>query len=166
MKEEFGRYHPVVNMIFYMAVLGIAMFVMHPLFLIISFLAAASYEIYLNRGKGIRLVLGMIPVFLLTSLINPLFSHRGMTLLCYFPTGNPLTMESIIYGMATGMMIVTVLLWFSTFHVVMTTDKILCLAGRMLPSFGMLLSMVLRFIPKYANQTKESDSCKSGTGNC
>lgn len=155
MRDGFGTYHPIVNMIFYVAVIGIAMFVMHPFFIIASLLGAATYEIYLNKGKGIRLVLGMIPVFLLTSLINPLFSHRGMTLICYLPTGNPLTLESVLYGLATGLMIVTVILWFSTFHVVMTNDKILCLAGKIIPSVGMLISMVLRFVPKYTNQSRK-----------
>lgn len=155
MEKGFSMYHPITNAIYYMAVIGTAMFVMHPVYTVISFFSAAIYEIYLNKRKGIVTVVTMIPVFLLTSLINPLFSHRGMTLLCYLPTGNPLTMESILYGLSAGLMIVTVILWFATFHTIMTSDRILCICGRIIPSLGMVIGMVLRFVPMYANQAKK-----------
>lgn len=148
-------YHPITNAIYYVAVIGTAIFVMHPVYMLISFFGAGLYEIYLNRRKGIYKVCAMIPVFLLTALINPMFSHKGMTLLCYLPTGNPLTLESILYGLASGFMIVTVILWFSTFNTIMTSDKILCICGRLLPALGMVVGMVLGFVPMYVAQAKK-----------
>lgn len=155
MEKGFSMYHPITNAIYYMAVIGTAIFIMHPVYMAISFLSAAAYEVYLNKGKGLRKVCGLIPVFLLMALINPLFSHRGITLIFYFPTGNPLTLESILFGLGSGLMIVTVILWFSTFNAIMTSDRILCICSRVFPALGMVVSMVLRFVPMYANQSKK-----------
>ena len=38
----------------------------------------------------------------MAALINPAFNHEGATLLTYLPSGNPLTLESILYGLAAG----------------------------------------------------------------
>ena len=35
---------------------------------------------------------------------NPAFDHEGATLLAYLPSGNPLTLESIAYGVAAAVM--------------------------------------------------------------
>lgn len=155
MEKGFSMYHPMTIASYYMAVVGTTIFVMHPVYMAISFCGASAYEIYLNRRKGVIHVCAMIPIFLLTSLINPLFSHRGMTRICYFPTGNPLTLESVIYGLASGFMIVTVILWFSTFNKVMTSDRILCICGRIFPTVGMVFGMVLRFVPMYVKQARK-----------
>ena len=37
-------------------------------------------------------------MILLIVLVNPVFNHEGMTILTYFPWDNPLTLESIVYG--------------------------------------------------------------------
>ena len=37
-------------------------------------------------------------LMLLAAVLNPAFSHHGATVLAYFPTGNPLTLESITGG--------------------------------------------------------------------
>lgn len=164
MRDGFAEYHPIVNMLFFVTVIGTAMFVMHPIYSGISFVAAAAYHIYLKGRNGLMMVAAMIPLFLLTSLINPLFSHEGVTLICYLPTGNPLTLESILYGLVSGLMIVTVVMWFSAFNCIMTEDKILCVAGELFPSLGMVISMVLRFIPKFSNQAKKVVNANKALG--
>ena len=65
----------------------------------------------------------MLPVFLISAAVNPLFNHQGITLILYLKNGNPLTLESILYGLAAGVMLVSVLNWFSCYQVVMTSDK-------------------------------------------
>ena len=89
---------------------------------------------------------------LLTAFINPAFNHEGMTILLYFPNGNPLTLESILYGFSAGSMLVTILVWFSSFNRVMTSDKFIYLFGKVIPALSLVLSMSLRFIPKFKSQ--------------
>ena len=91
----------------------------------------------------------LLPVFLIAALMNPAFSHEGATILTYLPSGNPLTLESILYGLSAAAMLVTVILWFSCYNAVMTSDKVLYLFGRVIPSLSLLLSMTLRFVPQF-----------------
>ena len=65
-----------------------------------------------------------------------------------------LTLESILYGVAIAVMFGTVILWFSCVNVVMTSDKLMYLFGRIIPSLSMMFSMVLRFVPKFKNQIR------------
>ena len=138
------------------------MFLMHPVFLVISCVGGMLYYIYLKGKKALKTSLWlMLPVFLISACINPLFNHEGVTLLFYFSTGNPLTLESIVYGLASGAMLVSVLNWFSCYQVVMTSDKFIYLFGKAIPAMSLILSMVLRFVPKFKNQiTKVSDAQK------
>ena len=107
-----------------------------------------------NRGQKERFVHAeILPADAFhDGIINPAFNHAGATILCYLPTGNPLTLESILYGFSAGAMLATVLLWFRSFHRVMTSDKFIHLLGRVIPAMSLVLSMTLRFIPKFKNQ--------------
>lgn len=161
-RDNFGTYHPIISFLYFVLVIGCSMFLMHPVFLVISCVGGMAYYIYLKGKKAIKTMLWlMLPVFLLSALINPLFNHEGVTLLFYFKTGNPLTLESVIYGLASGMMLISVLNWFSCYQVVMTSDKFIYLFGKAIPAMSLILSMVLRFVPKFKGQiTKVSDAQK------
>jgi len=96
----------------------------------------------------------MLPLLLITILINPLFSHQGVTILAYLPSGNPLTLESIIYGVFAAFLLITVIGWFSCFNAVMSSDKFVYLFGRLIPALSLILSMSLRFVPHFTTQIK------------
>jgi len=131
------------------------MFFMHPICLAVSLLCAFTYAIYLNGKKAARMaLLFMIPMLLLTALLNPLFNHHGITILAYLPNGNPLTLESILYGIAAAVMLITVLSWFSCFNTVMTGDKLVYLFGRLIPALSLILAMALRLVPRFFSQIK------------
>ena len=161
MSDTFSTYHPIINFCLFVCVMGIGMFSLHPVFLAISILSGVLYCLRLKGRRCVRFLLGMLPVFLVTSVINPLFSHQGMTLLFYLKDGNPVTLESILYGMAMGAMLVSMLVWFSCFNEVMTSDKIVYLFGKSIPAVSLVLSMVLRFVPKFQSQIRKvSDAQK------
>lgn len=155
MRDEFSRFHPLVNLIFYIAVLGITMFQMQAVLIGISLVCGMTYHFYLKRNDGIKYILMILVVFFTSAIINPLFSHKGGTLLFYLFTGNPVTLESIIYGIASATIISAVLLWFSSFNVIMTSDKLLAAIGNAFPHIEMLLSMIFRFIPKFSSHGKK-----------
>jgi len=150
-QDAFAGCHPLVNFLFFTLVLVFSMFLMHPLCLIISFSCAAVYALRLGKGKSFGFVL---PVMILTALLNPLLTHAGMTILAWLPDGNPLTLESIFYGLAAAVMLGTVVLWFSCANCVMTTDKFVYLFGRMIPALSLVLSMALRFVPRFQTQMR------------
>ena len=155
MKDSFSSYHPLVNFLFFLEVLGFGMFLLHPVCLVISLLCAAGYDIYLNGRKAVGFCLkGILPMMVITALLNPMFSHEGVTILTYLPSGNPLTLESILYGLAAAGMLASVVLWFACFNAVITSDKFVYLFGRIIPALSLVLSMALRFVPRFQAQLK------------
>ena len=96
----------------------------------------------------------MLPMLLAMALINPAFNHEGVTIVGYLPSGNPLTLESIIYGVCAATMIVSVICHFSCYNEVMTSDKFIYLFGKIIPAMSLIISMTLRFVPKFSAQLK------------
>ena len=155
MTDAFSKLHPTVNFIFFVFVLVLSMFVMNPVCLALSLVCAFVNAVYLNGIKTVKLCLKFIlPMVLLVVLINPVFNHQGVTILTYFPWDNPLTLESIVYGIASATLLSSVVLWFSVFNSVITSDKLVYLFGRIIPSLSLVLSMSLRFVPKFSAQFK------------
>jgi len=155
MKDTFSNYHPVVNMLYFTVVLIFAMFFTHPVCLVISFVCAFIYSIYLNGKKTLKFSLVfMLPMLIITALINPLFNHQGGTILAYLPTGNPLTLESVLSGINAALMLIAVISWFSCFNKIMTSDKFVYLFGRVIPALSLILSMSLRLVPRFQTQIK------------
>lgn len=151
----FKTYHPIVNFIYFLFVIGFSMFFMHPVCLCISFVCSFIYSLLLNGKKALKTnILYMLPVMLAAALVNPVFNHEGVTILRYLPDGNPLTLESAVYGIAAAVMLVTVICWFSCYNAVMTSDKFIYLFGRVIPALSLILSMTLRFVPRFASQLK------------
>ena len=153
MNDTFQKYHPLVNFLYFTLVIGFSMALNHPMAQVISL---ASVIIYAIQAEGRTAVLFTIkwclPIMLLTAFMNPAFSHEGITILLYFPTGNPLTLESILYGLSAGTMLATAMLWFLNFNRVITSDKFIYLFGRIIPAMSLVLSITLRFIPKFKTQ--------------
>lgn len=161
-RDAFSGCHPAVNLVYFAGVIALAMLLRHPLCLLLSLLCALLYRTRLEGRVALRLLL---PLALLTALVNPLFSHEGATILTYLPGGNPLTLESIAYGLYAGAALAAVLVWFSCCNVVLTDDKIVYLFGRVIPALSLLLTMALRFVPRLGAQAKRiADAQRSLTG--
>ena len=155
MRDCFSTYHPVVNFVFFAEVLGFSMFLLHPVCLVISLLCGAGYALCLNGRKAVGLCLkAVLPMMVFTAILNPIFSHEGITILTYLPSGNPLTLESVLYGLAAAAMLGAVVLWFSCFSAVITSDKFVYLFGRIIPALSLVLSMALRFVPRFGQQLR------------
>ena len=153
--NEFKTYHPIVNFVYFVFVIGFSCFFMHPVCLGISLVSGFTYSILLKGRKAIKTnLVYMLPVIILTALINPAFNHEGVTILAYLPGGNPLTLESVIYGLCAALMIAGVIFHFSCFNEVMTSDKFIYLFGKIIPSLSLIFSMTLRFVPRFAAQLK------------
>lgn len=151
--NAFVSYHPTVNFLYFGLVLLFSMCLMHPVCLGISLFSSFAYALYLGGRKTVRFAaFFMLPMLLMAAVINPAFNHKGITVLAYLPTGNPLTLESILYGLAAAVMLTSVVFWFSCYNQMMTSDKLVYLFGRILPSLSLMLSMSLRFVPKLKAQ--------------
>lgn len=164
--NEFKTYHPAVNFFYFFAVISFSCWFMHPVCLFISFFGGVLYFAVLKGKKAAaKRLFFILPVFLSAALINPAFNHGGITVVAYLPSGNPLTLESVIYGICAAFMLVSVICWFSCFNEVITSDKIMYLFGRIIPSLSLVISMTLRFVPQFSHklsQTAQAQRVLSG----
>ena len=163
--NEFKNYHPFVNFTYFFVVLAFSMIFMNPVCLMISLFSGAAYSIMLNGKKALRFnLVYLLPLMIISAVINPAFNHEGVTILTYLPSQNPLTLESIIYGIAAACMIACVICHFSCFNKIMTSDKFIYLFGKIIPSMSLIISMVLRFVPRFKEQIKVISNAQKGIG--
>ncbi len=163
--KEFKTFHPVVNLTYFIFVIGFACFFLHPVSLVISWMGAFTYSVMLKGKKAmVNNLIYMIPMLIIAPVFNSLFNHEGMTVLWYFSDGNPFTLESFVYGFSAGVMIVSVICFFSSFNEIMTSDKIIYLFGRIIPKLSLVLSMTLRFVPRFAREIKNISKSRKCMG--
>lgn len=153
--NEFKSYHPLVNLIYFVFTIGFSCVFMHPVCLAVSLTCGFTYSVMLRGGKAIKTnLMYMLPIMLLTALINPAFNHEGVTILGYLPGGNPLTLEAIVYGLSAAVMLASVICLFSCYNEVMTSDKLIYLFGKVIPALSLIITMTLRFVPRFTAQLR------------
>lgn len=161
MNDAFNKIHPFTGLLYFAVVIGFSMFFMNPVCITLSLCCALLSAVIINGKRALGLTVKfIIPMILLVMIINPVFNHRGATIITYLPWQNPLTLEAILYGIASAVMFSSVILWFSVFNTVMTSDKIICLFGRIIPSLSLVISMTLRFVPRFVSKFKELKSAR------
>lgn len=151
-KDAFSGFHPAVNLCFFMMVLVMTMFINQPVYLLISLFSSCGYLLYLQGKKGMGRQVGyLLPILLGMAILNPVFNHEGVTILLYLPNDNPITLEAICFGLASAVMMGASIVWFNCCNTVFTSDKIIYLFGRIIPAMSLLISMTLRFVPRFKN---------------
>ena len=152
--DNISSYHPLVNFIYFFSVIVFSMFLMHPILVSISLIGSCIYAFYLKGKKAVRFtVVYMLPIVILMAFINPLVSHEGNTVIFYI-NGNVVTVEALIYGIISAVMFISILIWFSSYNVIMTSDKFTYLFGKVIPSTSLIITMILRFVPRFKKQIK------------
>ncbi len=166
MQENFSIYHPIINLVYFLTVIISSVIIMNPIFLGLSLICAFIYAVYLGGMKSLRFGLMLVlPLILLSVIFNPLVNHRGMTILFELPWNlGPVTLESVFYGLTTGLMIGAVIIWFVSFNIIITSDKLIYLFGRILPGSSLIFVMILRFIPRYREQVKKINEAQQAMG--
>ncbi|MCL2300121.1 MAG: energy-coupling factor transporter transmembrane protein EcfT [Firmicutes bacterium] len=163
--DAFSGFHPLVNFLYFILAIGCSIVLTHPVCLGVSLLCGAAWMLLLEGRKALRFALTfLLPMFVIAAILNPAFSHAGATILFYLPGGNPVTRESILYGLAAACMLVAVIAWFRCYTAVMTSDKFVYLFGRVIPALSLVLSMALRFVPRFAAQMKAAAAAQRGVG--
>lgn len=162
--NSFSEYHPVVNFLYFAAVILFNMMFIHPVFLIIGVIGAFLYSVSLNGIKSLKFTLYfLVPMMMMVIFVNPLFSHEGMTILFYL-NDKPITLESIIYGVATATMLITVIMWFSAYNKVISSEKFIYMFSKTIPAIALLISMTLGFVPKFKSQLKRIRTSQRNIG--
>lgn len=163
-QDTFATYNPIINFIFYIGALAFGMFFIHPAFLVCSLLLSSAYYLSVKGRGGLKLIAGMLPLILLLGALNPLLNTGGETVLFTWLTDRPYTLEALFYGMALGVMFVSILLWFASYNAVMTSDKFLYIFGKLIPSLSLVLTMVLRLAPDFQRRIHQITGARKCIG--
>lgn len=163
MNDAFSTCHPSVCLLFFAGAIGCGVVFQHPVYLLISVLAALSCYLWLGKGKALRSVGCMMPVILLLACLNPVFNTRGATVL-FLLFGRPYTLEALVYGLALSGVMLTSLLWLGCCNYVLTGDKVTCLFGNIVPTLSLLLVMVFRMVPSLIRKTEQIFGARKAIG--
>lgn len=161
--DPFSKCHPAVNLIFFVCVIGFGVTVQHPAYLVVSAIFGGLYYFLLLGKKGCRLILGLLPLFFLIAVLNPLINSGGSRVL-FFVFGRRYTLEALCYGAAIGAIFVVTMVWFGCASRVLTSDKFTALFGNLIPAISLLLVMVLRMIPGFRRKAAQIIEARSAIG--
>ena len=160
----FERYHPAALLAYFAAVLLIAMFTGSPLTVALALAGGLCFAATMTTAKEKLADLTFyLPLVLLVTVTNPLFSHNGVTPL-FFLNGRAVTLEAILYGAGLGVTLWAVLLWCRCWSRIMTSEKLLYLFGRVIPKLSLVLSMALRYVPLLRRQAKKLERAQQALG--
>ena len=162
-RDAFSKCHPLTNFVYLAFAIGFCVVIQHPMYLCASCVGASVYYLLLNGRKGMKILLGLLPVFIFLSGVNPLFNTYGQHVLFYV-FGRPYTLEALWYGMVIAGMFVAMMLWFGCYSAVLTSDKFVCLFGKLIPSLSLLLVMVLRMIPNLMRKARQITGARKCIG--
>ncbi len=156
-------YNPIALTVYFLSVLFIVMFSMNTFIFLLSFSGAIACYVMLAGVKEKGFYALILLSFAASSLINPIVSHNGVTVL-FVVNDNPITLEAFLYGISSGVMITAVLVLFRTYTELMTSEKLLYLFGGLSPKLALILSMSLRYIPLFGRQIKKITMAQKASG--
>lgn len=160
----FERCHPAVNFLYFVTVIFGMITFQHPIFLLISFFCAFVYCIKRN-GWRVALIHGaFLPFVLLFAMYYSSYTHFGVTVLRQNFIGNNLTLESFVYGLVIGFIVLGVIIWFSCIYSVFSTDKVVYLFGKVSPRLSLFLAILLRLVPRIKQEAKRINTARQGIG--
>ena len=161
--DAFSKCHPAVNFLFFVGAIGMSVVIQHPAYLLAGVVTGTIYYLLLNGKKGWKTILGLLPVLVMLTVINPLFNTLGATPLFHLGS-RPYTLEALFYGAALASMFVIMMLWFGCYNKVLTSDKFTSLFGNLIPSISLLLVMVFRMVPNFIRKTQQIIGARKSIG--
>lgn len=161
--RSFHEYDPIAVALYFLAVTGVAMFFSHPAVTALTLLGALTYFFMRNGARDMKSHASLLLLFIVLAAVNPLISHNGRTVL-FVLNDSPITLEALLYGVNSAGMILGIIYWFRSFTQIMTSDKILCVFGRLSPKLSLVLSIALRFIPLFRSQAKKVSDAQRAMG--
>lgn len=160
---DIKRLHPAAALLYYLTVILLPMFVLDPVILSLSLIGSALCLICVRRSGEKSGVPLYIALFIGITVINPLISHNGETEL-FFVNNKPVTLEATIYGAVSAVMIIGILVWFRSFSIVMTGEKLLYVVGSAAPKTAMILCTALRYVPLFKKQHAKIRAAQTAMG--
>lgn len=152
--RAFKDINPFVLFLYFVLVSAFPMFCQNGYIYVISLISSLAYFIVKNGSREKKTHGFYFLLFLSFVIINPIVSHNGETVL-FVVNNAPITLEAVIYGVYSAVLVVSILYWFRIFSQMMTTDKLLYIFDRFSPKLALVVSMGMRYIPLFKRQIKK-----------
>lgn len=170
-------YHPITWSLWLLAALMPVVLTKNPFYLLVAILAVAVNYLALGHSSPTAegwksfLRLGLVLV-LFSMAFNLLFVSAGDTLLITLPKlhwslailasqpvliqiGGPVTLESVVYGLTTGLALMGVLITFATFNTLVDHYQLLRSIPRFLYQSAIVASIGITFVPQMVIAQRE-----------
>ncbi len=147
MHSAFAKLNPRVRLCYFLPLLLLLAILRNPLFLITAFLFSVLLHVYYDKAQKLRKNMVFFLLLCLFFIIcNPLFSHRGQTILFYLG-GNPITLESFLYGLVSALSLLCVCSYGILYQVFFQSAGLFYCLGPYFPRTTVSLLLSLRFLP-------------------
>lgn len=158
--DRFSKFNPRVTFLFFMLITLLTLVLFNPVYLAISFVSAVCYKFKLEgKGAMFYFIKFIVPLMLLVTVFNMLFTHYGMTVL-FTAFDMNFTLEGLFYGFCQSVMISSLIMWFSCYSQVVTAERFLAVFGKFAPNSSLVFSMVLAFIPRLRKNASEINDAR------
>ena len=161
---KFDSYHPMINLIYFVAAITCTVCFKHPIFLTIGYFCAFVYSVKLGGWKMLLLNLAFLLLAFGYAARYASYEHFGVTVLAVNMIDNEITLESIVYGLVNGFVFATVCMWCCCIFMLITADKIVYLFGRISPNLSLFISILLRTVPRVKVRAKRIEISREGIG--
>lgn len=159
----FDSLHPLIALAYFAAVLVLAMAAPHPTLLAVSLAGSVLCGVWLRGANAVaKSFAWQLPLLCIIVAINPLFSSTGTTELFRIGT-QAVYAEGYANAATMAVLLVCVMQWFSNADAVLGSDKIMGTLGGVLPTIGLMVSMIMRLVPRFVQRGR---SINAALGAC
>ncbi len=151
----FCSYHPIAQLICLAAIFAVSFLSMSPIAIFVSLAFSFLYLLrYCGRAELTRILRLGAPLAVIVTILNPLLNQRGNVVLVTW-LNRVITLEAVLYGLVSGLMLLCVMLWFSVFTSLLPGEKLRTLLGGGLSMTALVLTMTLRLVPMLIRRQQE-----------
>lgn len=163
--DRFSKFHPAVCLLFFIFVIAVTIVFINPVYSAASLLCALLYSLRLLGARRTAAQLKFsVPIIILAALFNMLFCRYGQTVL-FTVASIDFSLEPLVYGACIGVMLCAVIVWFSSYSQIITSEKFTALFGRFAPNIVLTFSTALRFLPLMVKTAADLKEAQQGIGN-
>lgn len=154
MSGGFYSVHPLPALIYYAGAILLIFLFDHPLFLVTSCLSALLiWRLVDPHSEKRRFLISYLFMASMVIILNPLFNHRGATILFYL-FDQHITLEATVYGLLMGVILLSVFITFQSFNRILSADKMIYLFVPVLPRSTLVLRLAMRNVPLLLRRLK------------
>lgn len=154
-------WHPGVMLAYVVAAVIVSCTVPSVPLLAVCLFGGIVLLIQTERTRSLRTVGAALVLGCAVMVLAPVFDAAGdQVLFVYF--GRPYTLEALLRGLRTGLLVADMLVWFACLFRIVSSDGILQVCGRVAPRIGMVTSLVMQMVPRLARRAARVRSARIG----